>query len=91
MSGPLRVINLAYGEVLLVRDETECVCGRRAVVSDPWIPRRVWITRPCPHKGGVNTLDEVLQSGTTHNVTDNGGNNKIDDLIAYSLTLPVGN
>ena len=50
--------------------------------------RGVWNTAPYFHDGSAKTLKEVLQSGTTHDITDRLTDNELETLIRFLKGLP---
>jgi len=64
--------------------------GRGTAFETPSL-RGLWLTAPYLHDGRATTLEDVLRSGTTHNVVGDLSSDEIDDLVAYLLALPIGN
>jgi YVTN family beta-propeller protein len=53
--------------------------------------RGIWLTAPYLHDGSALTLEEVLQTGSTHNVFDSIDDSEVKDLINFILALPEDN
>jgi CxxC motif-containing protein (DUF1111 family) len=49
----------------------------------------VWMTAPYFHDGSAQTLKDVLETGTVHNVFEELGTEELDLLIGYMKTLQV--
>jgi YVTN family beta-propeller protein len=49
----------------------------------------VWMTAPYFHDGSAQTLKDVLETGTVHNVFEELGTEELDSLIGYMKTLQV--
>ena len=53
--------------------------------------RGIWLTAPYLHDGSALTLEEVLQTGSTHNVFDSIDDSEVKALINFILALPDDN
>jgi YVTN family beta-propeller protein len=53
--------------------------------------RGIWLTAPYFHDGSAATLQQVLRTGTTHNVSDNINDSELKALIDFMRTLPYDN
>jgi YVTN family beta-propeller protein len=53
--------------------------------------RGIWLTAPYFHDGSAATLHQVLQAGTTHNVSDNIDESERKDLIDFMRALSDDN
>ena len=51
----------------------------------------LWLTAPYFHDGSVVTLQQVLRTGTTHNIVDRIDGSDLEDLITFILALPDDN
>ncbi|MEE2656589.1 MAG: beta-propeller fold lactonase family protein, partial [Chloroflexota bacterium] len=51
----------------------------------------LWLTAPYFHDGSAATLQQVLRTGTTHNIVDRIDGSDLEDLITFILALPDDN
>ena len=61
--------------------------GREGKFDTPSL-RGIWLTAPYFHDGSAATLQQVFQTGTTHNVFDTIDNSNLKALIDFILALP---
>jgi cytochrome c peroxidase len=61
--------------------------GRGPSVDTPSL-RALWLTAPYFHDGSALTLEDVLDSGTAHNISAVLTSKEVEDLVAYLQSLP---
>ena len=61
--------------------------GRGTKFDTPSL-RGIWMTAPYFHDGSAETLEDVLQVGTTHNISFKMNEQEIADLITFLKSLP---
>ena len=61
--------------------------GRGTSFDTPSL-RGIWSTAPYFHDGGAVTLEDVLRSGTVHDISDDLDTKEVAALIAFMLGLP---
>ena len=61
--------------------------GRGTKFDTPSL-RGIWMTAPYFHDGSAETLEDVFQLGTTHNISFKMSEQEIADLITFLKSLP---
>ena len=61
--------------------------GRGTSFDTPSL-RALWLTAPYFHDGSALTLEDVLNSGTAHNISAVLTSKEVEDLVAYLQSLP---
>ena len=61
--------------------------GRGTKFDTPSL-RGIWMTAPYFHDGSAETLEDVFQLGTTHNISFKMSGQEIADLITFLKSLP---
>jgi cytochrome c peroxidase len=61
--------------------------GRSTAFDTPSL-RSLWLTAPYFHDGSADNLEEVFQTGSIHNISDEIENAELQALISFIMSLP---